>query len=160
MLNEPIQHSEFRTQHSLSFPVVIGEGSHPFPFRTRKLSSLPPMVLHAKVCGRVGHCRDYSSRADAKASALFLLQRHHLSRNGQIAFTRAMYRAPFTFPFPFSLYFRPFTTIHRIFIVPSGLSSVRVRIVRHGHCDPPSSSNQRVQPFAGEAARTSRTSFF
>ena len=28
------------------FPVVIGEGSHPFPFRTRKLSSLPPMVLH------------------------------------------------------------------------------------------------------------------
>jgi hypothetical protein len=28
-----------------AFPVVIGEGSHPFPFRTRKLSSLPPMVL-------------------------------------------------------------------------------------------------------------------
>src|SRR5215208_1065686 len=46
-------------QQFLSFPVVIGEGSHPFPFRTRKLSSLPPMVLHAKVCGRVGHCRDY-----------------------------------------------------------------------------------------------------
>src|SRR6478752_7287732 len=59
MLNEPIQHSTFRIQHSMAFPVVIGEGSHPFPFRTRKLSSLPPMVLHAKVCGRVGHCRDY-----------------------------------------------------------------------------------------------------
>ena len=29
-----------------NFAVVIGEGSHPFPFRTRKLSSLPPMVLH------------------------------------------------------------------------------------------------------------------
>ena len=43
------------------FPVVIGEGSHPFPFRTRKLSPLPPMVLHAKVCGRVGHCREYFS---------------------------------------------------------------------------------------------------
>src|SRR5688572_21620030 len=28
-----------------SFPVAIGEGSHPFPFRTRKLSPLPPMVL-------------------------------------------------------------------------------------------------------------------
>ncbi len=41
------------------FPVVIGEGSHPFPFRTRKLSPLPPMVLRAKVRGRVGHCRDY-----------------------------------------------------------------------------------------------------
>jgi hypothetical protein len=32
---------------SLCFPVVIGEGSHPFPFRTRKLSPLPPMVLRA-----------------------------------------------------------------------------------------------------------------
>src|SRR5688500_19534808 len=54
------------------FPVVIGEGSHPFPFRTRKLSPLPPMVLHAKVCGRVGHCRDYFCGPDAKASGLFL----------------------------------------------------------------------------------------
>ena len=38
-------------------PVVIGSGSHPFPFRTRKLSLLPPMVLHGKLCGRVGRCR-------------------------------------------------------------------------------------------------------
>jgi hypothetical protein len=30
-----------------SFPVVIGAGSHPFPFRTRKLSLFPPMVLRA-----------------------------------------------------------------------------------------------------------------
>ena len=30
-----------------SLPVVIGSGSHPFPFRTRKLSLLPPMVLRA-----------------------------------------------------------------------------------------------------------------
>ena len=44
-----------------AFPVVIGEGSHPFPFRTRKLSPLPPMVLRAQVRGRVGHCREYSS---------------------------------------------------------------------------------------------------
>ena len=38
-------------------PVVIGSGSHPFPFRTRKLSLIPPMVLHGKLCGRVGRCR-------------------------------------------------------------------------------------------------------
>src|SRR4026207_1482252 len=38
---------------SIGFPVVIGAGSHPFPFRTRKLSLLPPMVLHGKLCGRV-----------------------------------------------------------------------------------------------------------
>jgi hypothetical protein len=27
---------------------------HPFPFRTRKLSSPAPMVLHGRLCGRVG----------------------------------------------------------------------------------------------------------
>lgn len=43
-----------------NFPVVIGAGSHPFPFRTRKLSLLPPMVLRGKLRGRVGRCRDYS----------------------------------------------------------------------------------------------------
>ena len=46
-----------------SLPVVIGAGSHPFPFRTRKLSLLPPMVLHGKLCGRVGRCRHYFSQA-------------------------------------------------------------------------------------------------
>jgi hypothetical protein len=30
-----------------SFPVAKGAGFHPFPFRTRKLSLLPPMVLRA-----------------------------------------------------------------------------------------------------------------
>src|SRR5437868_7712604 len=42
-----------------SMPVVIGSGSHPFPFRTRKLSLIPPMVLRGKLCGRVGRCRHY-----------------------------------------------------------------------------------------------------
>ena len=45
-----------------SLPVVIGSGSHPFPFRTRKLSLIPPMVLHGKLCGRVGRCRHYSAK--------------------------------------------------------------------------------------------------
>src|SRR5206468_13082584 len=48
-------------------PVVIGSGSHPFPFRTRKLSLLPPMVLHGKLCGRVGRCRHYSTGPIAQA---------------------------------------------------------------------------------------------
>src|SRR6185312_5301312 len=43
----------------LSLPVVIGSGSHPFPFRTRKLSLIPPMVLYGKLYGRVGRCRHY-----------------------------------------------------------------------------------------------------
>ena len=55
-----------------SFPVVIGEGSHPFPFRTRKLSPLPPMVLHAQVCGRVGHCRGLFPKARCESVGPFL----------------------------------------------------------------------------------------
>jgi hypothetical protein len=47
---------------TLSFPVAIGAGSHPFPFRTRKLSLLPPMVLRAQVRGRVGRCRGYNQK--------------------------------------------------------------------------------------------------
>ena len=39
--------------------VAMAEGSHPFPFRTRKLSLLPPMVLPAQVGGRVGRCRGF-----------------------------------------------------------------------------------------------------
>jgi hypothetical protein len=46
-----------------SFPVAIGAGSHPFPFRTRKLSLLPPMVLPAQVGGRVGRCRGLITKA-------------------------------------------------------------------------------------------------
>ena len=41
------------------FPVVIGAGPHPFPFRTRKLSLLPSMVLCGKLHGRVDRCREY-----------------------------------------------------------------------------------------------------
>src|SRR4051812_8041300 len=57
-----------------SLPVVIGSGSHPFPFRTRKLSLIPPMVLRGKLRGRVGRCRHYLPRARREASrrALFL----------------------------------------------------------------------------------------
>src|SRR4029079_11374219 len=54
-----------------NFPVVIGERSHPFPFRTRKLSSLPPMVLRGKLRGRVGHCRDYFEGPSPIATGLF-----------------------------------------------------------------------------------------
>src|SRR4029078_12391969 len=50
----------------LSLPVVIGSGSHPFPFRTRKLSLIPPMVLYGKLYGRVGRCRHYSFEPDRR----------------------------------------------------------------------------------------------
>ncbi len=57
-----------RAEHAArpqGFPVAIGEGSHPFPCRTRQLSPLPPMVLHGQPCGRVGHCRDFFQRLES-----------------------------------------------------------------------------------------------
>ena len=41
----------------LMFTAVIAKRFHPFPFRTRKLSSSAPMVLHGRLCGRVERCR-------------------------------------------------------------------------------------------------------
>src|SRR5207248_7052401 len=42
------------------FPVAIAVGSHPFPFRTRKLSPPAPMVLGGRPPGRVGRRRIFS----------------------------------------------------------------------------------------------------
>src|SRR5215469_1424291 len=36
------------------FWVAVAKGIHPFPSRTRKLSPSAPIVLHARVCGRLG----------------------------------------------------------------------------------------------------------
>src|ERR1700745_3742059 len=54
--------SATKADHSVSgrpkFPVVISRRSHPIPSRTRKLSSLEPMVLLGRPSGRGGRCRD------------------------------------------------------------------------------------------------------
>ena len=42
---------------SLFFPVAVAGRVHPFPFRTRKLSSPAPMVLPGQLGGRVGRRR-------------------------------------------------------------------------------------------------------
>src|SRR5262249_32038476 len=44
----------------------------PFPFRTRKLSLLPPMVLYGKLYGRVGRCRHYFEGRDECLGPFFL----------------------------------------------------------------------------------------
>ena len=43
-------------------------GSHPFPFRTRKLSPPAPMVLGTWVPGRVGRCRITNAEGGAEKS--------------------------------------------------------------------------------------------
>src|SRR5580700_9890241 len=52
---------DFRANH---FWVIVAQGSHPFPSRTRKLSPAAPMVLPARVGGRVGR-RPIKTKAPA-----------------------------------------------------------------------------------------------
>ena len=53
-------HQASRTSHfAFFFLASIPERSHPFPSRTRKLSSPGPMVLQGQPCGRVGRCRGF-----------------------------------------------------------------------------------------------------
>ena len=58
------------------FSVAIAKRSHPFPSRTRKLSSSAPMVLHGRLCGRVGRRRKSlespESNTNPIGSGLFL----------------------------------------------------------------------------------------
>ena len=57
----------------LIFTAVIAKRIHPFPFRTRKLSSSAPMVLHGRLCGRVGHRRFlYKSPFELCSMGLFV----------------------------------------------------------------------------------------
>jgi hypothetical protein len=51
-------------------PVVIGEGQHPFPFRIRKLSLLPAMVLTEQFVGRVASCRIQFKRPELGLSKI------------------------------------------------------------------------------------------
>ena len=53
------------------FPVVISRRSHPIPSRTRKLSSLEPMVLLGRPSGRVGRCRGYFESLHDSSCRLF-----------------------------------------------------------------------------------------
>jgi hypothetical protein len=53
------------------FPVVISRRSHPIPSRTRKLSSLEPMVLLGQPSGRVGRCRGYFESLHDSSCRLF-----------------------------------------------------------------------------------------
>src|SRR5207302_6148140 len=53
------------------FPVAIAVESHPFPFRTRKLSPPAPMVLGGRPPGRVGRRRIFSMRRPPDSGGLF-----------------------------------------------------------------------------------------
>ena len=58
-----------RTMSNKIFPVVIALWFHLFPFRTEKLSTVAPMVLHTR--GRVGRRHFHESSEFYKNSGLF-----------------------------------------------------------------------------------------
>ena len=48
------------------FPVPMVVGPHPFPFRTRQLSPLTPMVLQPQGCWESRKAPDYSKEPTAR----------------------------------------------------------------------------------------------
>ena len=49
--------------------VMMAEGTHSFPYRTRPLSPPAPMVLAPKGAGRVGRCQAVSQETNKGSSA-------------------------------------------------------------------------------------------
>src|SRR5262245_35403442 len=54
-MQRPAEAGRYTQDHK--FPVVIERRSHPFPFRTRQLSSASPMILRGQLRGKVGRRR-------------------------------------------------------------------------------------------------------
>src|SRR5437762_9920920 len=63
----------YRTLNEHRFPVAIAAGSHPFPFRTRKLSLPAPMVLGDRSPWRVGRRRNNSQKTPRKRGVFVVL---------------------------------------------------------------------------------------
>ena len=58
-----IHYLVLRVQDILKNPVTIAKRIHPFPSRTRKLSSLTSMILGGRPPGKVDSCRNQESEA-------------------------------------------------------------------------------------------------
>ena len=68
-------HIVCRSCFAIFFPVAIPERPHPFPSRTRKLSSPGPMVLQGQLCGRVGRYRGLFEQPASNEAGCSLFRR-------------------------------------------------------------------------------------
>ena len=66
---------QYRSSSKIEFPVLLAEGTHPFPFRIRKLSPPASMVLAGQLAGRVDQCRVKIERGSGCCRALFIFNR-------------------------------------------------------------------------------------
>jgi hypothetical protein len=81
--------------------VILPRGFHPFPSRTRKLSPAGPIVLYAKVCGRVGRRRIKSKRPHSEMNGAFGVSRSfEIVYDPQAIENDAIYVAPVPLPSP------------------------------------------------------------
>ena len=69
----------FRRPMSKAQLVSLTQRVHPFPFRTRKLSSAVPTILHRRRCGKIGRSQH---RGKPSGSSADLGKRDHLSQGG------------------------------------------------------------------------------
>ena len=67
---------------------MMAKRSHPFPFRTRKLSSSALMVLGGRLPGRVGRCRNKKVKPSfKKTAALIFIKRRGKNKEKQIKYS-------------------------------------------------------------------------
>src|SRR2546423_13785858 len=69
-MQRPASAGRYTQDHK--FPVVIERRSHPFPFRTRQLSSASPMILRGQLRGKVGRRRDNTKAVGLNPNGLSL----------------------------------------------------------------------------------------
>ena len=60
---------------SLKNLVMMTQRSHPFPCRTRKLSSAVPKILGGKPPGKIGRCRNRKQQSERAAVFLMISRR-------------------------------------------------------------------------------------
>src|SRR5438876_8751073 len=83
-MQRPAEAGRYTQDHK--FPVVIERRSHPFPFRTRQLSSASPMILRGQLRGKVGRRRDkIYERPSGKLEGLFLFTLRNDTRHVLLA---------------------------------------------------------------------------
>ena len=68
----------------IEFPVLSAEGTHPFPFRIRKLSPPASMVLAGQLAGRVDQCRVIFKKRPCGSMQGLLLNDHNKEEDHEV----------------------------------------------------------------------------
>ena len=67
----------FNFQGEISESVLQTQRVHPFPFRTRKLSSAVAKILHGRLCGKIAQCRHSGNPLTVSVRSIRIRQSEH-----------------------------------------------------------------------------------